>query len=234
MKALFAFLLALSCIGAAQDAKPVDMSADPHYSLLLANDKVRVFEVGLRPLEQAYVRHDHNYLTITLQDSEVVQWSEGQSAVANFRYDAGDVRFSFGGPAGGIRQDRTQGYRNVTVEFLNPKVTSYGYQANRGVWDYGGASIPPPVDPKAKYATRLPLGEAVVKVVQLLSGDSLPEPEAAVDCLVIAITDIDLMTADDQRLRKSKGEIVWIPADSKTALKNRAGEAVRFVVVELK
>jgi hypothetical protein len=233
MKLLLVYLL-LAPFAFAQELKPVDMSEDPHYSLLLGNDKVRVFEFALRPLEQSYVRHDHNYLTVTLQDSEVVQWSQGQSPVANFRLDAGDVRFSFGGPAGGIRQDRMQNYRNVTVEFLNPKVTSYGYQADRGAWDYGGSVVPPPVDPRATYATRLPLGEAVVKVVQLLSGEVLPEPEASVDCLVIAITDIDLMTEDGKRFRKSKGEIVWIPAGTKTALKNRAGDAVRFVVVELK
>src|SRR5262249_32850902 len=155
------------------------------YSLLLKNDKVRVFELKLQPLEQAYVRHDHNYLIVTLQESEVVQWSEGQSAVANFRYDAGDVRFSFGGPAGGIRQDRMQDYCSIAIEFLNPKVTTYGYQADRGTWNYGASAVPPPVDPKAKYATRLPLGEAVVKVVQLLSGDVLPAPEASADSLVI-------------------------------------------------
>ena len=234
MKFLFALWLLFASLCLAQDPKPVDMSQDPHYSMLLENDKVRVFEFALQPLEQAYVRHDHNYLTVTLQDSEVVQWSEGQSPVANFRYSEGDVRFSFGGPAGGIRQDRTQDYHNVTVEFLNPKVTSYGYQADRGTWNYGGSAVPPPVDPKAKYATRLPLGEAVVKMVQLLSGDVLPAPEASVDTLLIAITDIDLMTEENKRLRKSKGEIVWIPAERATALKNRAGEAVRFAVVELK
>ena len=232
------FLLVLWALSvpllSAQEAKPVDMSEDPHYNLLLQTYKIRVFELALRPLEQSYVRHDHNYLTVTLQDSEVVQWSQGQSPVANFRLSAGDVRFSFGGAAGGIRQDRTQDYRNVTVEFLNPKVTSYGYQANRGTWDYGGAVVPPPVDPRATYATRLPLGEAVVKVVQLLSGDVLPAPEADSDVLVVGITDIDLMTESNQRLRKSTGEIVWIPAGHKTALKNRAGEAVRFVAIELK
>lgn len=232
------FLLVLWALSvpliSAQEAKPVDMSEDAHYNLLLQNYKVRVFEFALRPLEQSYVRHDHNYLTVTLQDSEVVQWSQGQSPVANFRLNAGDVRFSFGGTAGGIRQDRTQDYHNVTVEFLNPKVTSYGYQAARGVWDYGGAVVPPPVDPRATYATRLPLGEAVVKVVQLLSGDVLPAPEAESDVLVVGITDIDLMTENNQRLRKSKGEIVWISAGHKTALKNRAGEAARFVAVELK
>ena len=234
MKSLLVLWALCAPLVVAQEPKPVDMSEDTHYNLLLQNYKVRVFEFALRPLEQSYVRHDHNYLTITLQDSEVVQWSQGQSPVANFRLNTGDVRFSFGGPAGGIRQDRTQGYRNVTVEFLNPKVTSYGYQADRGAWDYGGSVVPPPVDPRATYATRLPLGEAVVKVVQLLSGDVLPAPEAESDVLVVGITDIDLMTENNQRLRKSKGEIVWIPAGQKTALKNRAGEAVRFVAVELK
>jgi len=234
MRSLFILCAIGAVLVLAQEPKPVDMAEDPHYRRLLQNDKVRVLELDLRPLEQSYVRHDHNFLTVTLQESEVVQWSEGQSAVANFRHNEGDVRFSFGGAPGGTRQDRTQTYRNVTIEFLNPKVTSYGYQADRGIWDYGASAVPPPVDPKATYATRLPLGEAVVKVVQLLSGDALPAPEAESDVLLVAISDIDLMTENNQRLRKSKGEIVWIPAEHKTAVKNRAGEAVRFVAIELR
>jgi hypothetical protein len=233
MRLLFALWLLLAPVCLAQDPKPVDMSKDSHYRLLLENDKVRVFELELRPLEQSYVLHDHNFLAVTLQDSEIVQWSEGQSAVANFRYNQGDVRFSFGGMAAGIRQDRTRDYRNVTVEFLNPKVTNYGYHADLGTWTYGNTGVPPPTDPRAKYITQLPLGEAQVDSVQLLSGDALPPPEQDVDRLVIAVTDIDLMNGS-KRLRRSSGEIVWISSEQKTELKNRGGEAARFVVVELK
>jgi len=233
MQLILTLLLALTAALSAQEQKAVDMASDPHYSLLLQNDKVRVFEMGLRPLEQSYVLHDHNFLTVTLQESEIVQWSEGQSPVANFRYDQGDVRFSFGGPAAGIRQDRTRNYRNVTVEFLNPKVTNYGYHADLVTWTYGNTGVPPPTDPRAKYVTRLPLGESEVESVQLLSGDVLPAPEQDVDRLVVAVTDMDLMNGG-KRLRKSSGEIVWIPAANKAELKNRSGEPARFVVLELK
>ena len=77
MRLLFALWLLLAPVCLAQDPKPVDMSKDSHYRLLLENDKVRVFELELRPLEQSYVLHDHNFLAVTLQDSEIVQWSEG-------------------------------------------------------------------------------------------------------------------------------------------------------------
>ena len=29
----------------------------------------------------------------------------------------------------------------MTVEFLDPKVTNYGYQSNTGTWDYGPSGL---------------------------------------------------------------------------------------------
>ena len=134
--------LLLACVAVASAQTAPDMASAPHYRLLLSNDQVRVFAVTLRTLERTMARHDHNFLVITLQDTEVVMWPEGTSDITNFRFNQGDVRFSFGGRALGIRNDRTNDYRNITVEFLNPKVTSFGYQANLGTWSLVPAESP--------------------------------------------------------------------------------------------
>jgi hypothetical protein len=225
-------LLALLAIAApAQTA--VDMASEPHHHLLLQNDEVRVFAVTLRPTEQAYIRHEHNFLVVTLQDGEVVVWSEGQSPIQNFHVSQGDVRFFLSGPALGMREDRTTDYRNITVEFLNPKVTSYGYQADKGTWGYDTGGVNPPTDPHARFANSMKLGAAIVRDVQLLPGDSLPPPEREAAELLVPVTDVDLKTQGDRHIRKQPGEVIWIGNGRKSDLLGAGGEPSRFEVVEL-
>jgi hypothetical protein len=211
-----------------------DMASAPHYRLLLSNDQVRVFAVTLRAMERTMARHDHNFLVITLQDCEVVMWPEGASDITNFRFNPGDVRFSIGGRAMGIRNDRASEYRNITVEFLNPKVTSFGYQANLGTWEFGASGINPPVDPHARFKNTLHLGGASVSDIQLLPRDTLATPESSGPELLIAVTDIDLKTSESERIRKSSGDVVWIPAGRKSAPMNVSTDPVRLDLVEFK
>ena len=151
MRSAFLFLmLGTALLASAQT--PSDITSEPHHELLLQNDQVRVFAVTLRPTEQAFVQHDHNFLMVTLQTCEVVMWPEGASAVQNFRFDQGDVRFFFGGHARGLRNDRTETYRAVIIEFFDDNVTTFGYQRDTGHWEYGSSVLRPPVDPHAKFA----------------------------------------------------------------------------------
>jgi hypothetical protein len=210
------------------------MASAPHYRSLLSNNQVRVFAVDLRATERTMARHDHNFLVVTLQDSEVVMWPEGASDITNFRFNQGDFRFSFGGRAIGIRNDRTSEYRNVTVEFLNPKVTSYGYQPSVGTWEFGASGINPPIDPHARFKNALLLGTASVSDIQLLSRDPLPAPEFTGPELLIAVTDIDLKSGEYERMRKSSGDVVWIPAGRKSTPMNVSSDPVRLVLVEFK
>jgi hypothetical protein len=231
---LMPVLLLASVTSVAWAQTAPDMASAPHYRLLFSNDQVRAFVVTLRTLERTMARHDHNFLVITLQDSEVVMWPEGTSDITNFRFNQGDVRFSFGGRALGIRNDRTSEYRNITVEFLNPKVTSFGYQANLGTWEFGASGINPPVDPHARFKNTLHLGSASVSDIQLLSRDVLATPELSGPELLIAVTDVDLKTGESERIRKSAGDAVWIPAGRKSTPMNVSSDPVRVDVVEFK
>ena len=211
-----------------------DIASEPHYRMLLQNSQVRVFELTLRPTEKAYVRHDHNFLTVTLQDCEMVMWAQGQSDIQNFRFNQGDVHFAYAGPARGIRNDRSSVYRNITVEFMNPKVTTFGYQAREGTWDYGNSGLNPPVDARKKFKSDLDLSEAIASDVQLLQGDTLEPPDKGYAELLIATADIDLKAGSDIHIRKSSGDIVWLGADRKRDLFNSVPDPARFVMVALK
>lgn len=231
----FRLLIAILFAATAAAQSAPDMASAPHYRLLLSNDQVRVFSVDLRTNERTMARHDHNFLVITLQDCEVIMWPEGASDITNFRFSKGDVRFGIGGRASGIRNDETTEYRNVTVEFLNPNVTNYGYQTTTGTWDYGASGVNPPLDPHANFRSVLRLGDATVNDFQLLSRDPLPLPEKKDGPeLLVAVTDVDLKSSEYERIRKSSGDVVWIPPGRKSTPTNAATSAARFILINFK
>jgi hypothetical protein len=230
----FRLLLLLLCSSTAWAQTAPDMASAPHYRQLLANDQVRVLELTLNPLDRTLARHDRNFLTIALRDCDVVIWAEGESDIVNFHFNPGDVHFYLGGRAVGMRNDRTTDYRNITVEFLDPKVTNYGYQAYTGTWDYGPVSVAPPVDPHAKFMNSMLLGAVSVSDIQLLSRDPFPPPDRPGAELLIPVTDIDLKAGEYERIRKSSGDPVWIPEGRKDTFLNATSDPERFIVIQFK
>lgn len=164
----------------------------------------------------------------------MVMWNEGESQIINFRLNQGDVRFFYGGTARGMRNDHAGEYRNITVEFLNTKVTTFGYQANTGKWEYGGSAIGPPVDPNKKFRSTLKLGAAEASDVQLLQRDVLEPPDKGSFELLIPVTDLDVTAGSDLHTRKGPGSAWWIGEGRKADLMNTTPDPERFVLVELK
>jgi hypothetical protein len=222
----------LSIVADAQNV--VDLSQEPHYHLLLENDKVRVFSLNVAShTETALVRHPNNYLIIHPQESEVAVWNEGESGVVTQRFPQNDIHFYFGGKPRAVRNDGATEYHSLMIEFLNTKVTTYGYQAGSGRWAYGSDTIPPPVDPRAKFATVMPLAEATVKDIQLLPDDAYPTPEKDADELIVALTEVDFRIGE-KRIRKSREDLIWIPSGRKAPLANNGSDPSRFVMIELR
>jgi hypothetical protein len=229
---LLPLVLALASVAAAQT--PVDITAEPHHHLLLENGDVRVFALTLRPMQQAVVRHEHNFLMVSLTDGELVMWGEGASALPNFRFYKGEANFCFAGPFTGLRNDRTTAYRGVIVEFLNPKVSPpYRYISDEQGWGYVTGGVNPPSDPHAKFVDNLPLGAASASDVQLLAGDSYPAPEKPAEELVIPISDLELEAGQDQTIQKSPGQVLWIPEGRKSGFSNAGRSPARFIMVTL-
>ena len=213
---------------------PTGISQDSHYSQIYQNDRVQVYSVVLAPQQQSFVRYEHNFLLVSLQDSNLAVWTEGHSDIASFPLSKGGATFFFAGRAQGLRNPAnttytgTQ-YRGVLVEFLDPNVTTYGYQLD-GQWEYGYSSVAPPTNPQADPFNTLPLGAASVKDYQLPSGASFTAPGNSAG-LLVAITDVDFLPGDNSQVHKAPGEVVWIPAGSKSRI-NAGSQPARFVFIE--
>lgn len=230
--------LAAAAIAWTQARAPLDADAEPHHRLVLANDQVRVFAVGLPAGQDMYVRHQHNFLTVTLRDGRLVMWTEGAAPGLVFAVNAGDTRFFLGGPALGMRNDGRTKYKNITVDFLDPQVTTYGYQYNRGPeqsnWDYGSSgALAPPVDARSGFVHALSLQRAVVRDVRLLPGEQLAPPDQPANELFIAVSDLDLAPSAGEDLKERSGEVSWLERRT-SALVNQGNAPARFVVLELK
>jgi len=222
-------LLLCSAFAVAQTA--TDITAEPHHHLLLQSDEARVFSFTLPPSEQAHVRYEHNFLFVPIQDGELVIWSEGTSPVPHYLFHPGEVHLWMGGQASGMRNDRPTDFRAVIVEFLNPKVVSYQYDAETGGLAYAGGGVNLPVDPHTKFIDTLAMGAASASDVQLLAGDSLPPPPKEADELLIAVSDLNLKGRRDAHIRKSPGELVWITAGRNWDLTNASSKPARFAAV---
>jgi len=228
---LFCGLVFFAALCSAQT--PSNIASEPHHHLLLQNDHVRVFSMTLGPREQIFVQHEHNFLFVPLQDGELVMWSNGASALPSFHFARGIFHFWLASQASGMRNDQATDFRAVIVEFLEPKVSGYQYDYQGGGWDYASGAINPPVIPDVKFVDTMTLGPATISDVQLLAGDAFPPPAKPAAELLIADGDIDLNAQADTRIRKSSGDVLWIPAGRTWPLTNATHAPARFAVIQL-
>lgn len=217
-------MLICGSVALAQEA--TEIAAEPHYRLLLENDQVQVYRLTLHPDESALVRLHHSFLTVALQDGEIIIWDEGKSPIAHFQVHQGETNFhclstvcltpeqAEKGIAGGFRNDRPNDYRNITVEFPDPKIG----------WSMPAGGLLGP--PGSMF-----LGGALVADVLLQPGDSFPAPDSPGPQLIISLTEVNLKNGAGTRIRKPAGGVAWIPAGQASALANSGHEAARFIAI---
>src|SRR5258707_6301163 len=88
-----------------QTKTAVQITADPHYQLLMANEQVRVYSLVLPPGAESFVRHEHNYLTVTLADCNPIFWKNDESPIQHFQVPIWVLLFFLVGLAHAIRKD---------------------------------------------------------------------------------------------------------------------------------
>lgn len=223
MKLMFLLITFLGC-AVALAQQPVEVEAEQHYHLLLQNDQVKVLLLTLHTDQSALVHFKHSFLTVALQDGEVIIWDEGKSPIQHFQVHKGVTSFVWltqdqqtKGVSGGFRNDRPEDYRNITIEFLDSAV---------GWAQMGNGLISPPAS--------MFLGGALVAEVLLQPGAEFPAPEKPGAELIVPLGDIHLRGVNAARIRNSIGEVEWIPASTPSKLINTGKEPALFIAVQLR
>lgn len=190
-------LTVLVTVGSAQSGakRGIDVTAEPHYHLLLDNASVRAFGLELLPGQATELHwHDYDFMTVALEDSTVNEMIMRPATVADGRahvLSQGDMAFyelkkQFGDawrtPAGIVHTMSNKSdkpYRNVTFEIKR-----------------GHASVPD--------------GQALI----LRPGDFASREWEKNDHLLIAMSDLEVSDVAGEKqntIRLKAGEATWIP-----------------------
>ena len=190
-------LTAFIALGPAQSGakRGIDVTAEPHYHLLLDNSSVRAFRLELLPGQATELHwHDFDFMTVTLEDSAVNEMimrpatvtdarahvlSQGNMAMYELKKEFGDAWRTPAGIVHTMSNKSDKPYRNVTFEIKRGHATVADGQA-----------------------------------LMLRPGEVASREWEKNDHLLIAMSDLELSDAAGEKqntIRLQAGEAVWIP-----------------------
>jgi quercetin dioxygenase-like cupin family protein len=243
-------LLFLATAALAQHQQSVEITSEPSHHLVFQNEYVRVFDVTVAPRATTLVhKHNHDYLFVTLGDSDVVSVRPGEKPVA-LKLKDGEVRFTPGNFAHAAVNQADRPFHNITIELLKP---STNVKTCTGSCDAGGCaeSVPgntgnnssAPVCPATTHL--ISSDQWTVSLVSLPHNATWKKPSSG-PTLLVAVSKLQLVVAVSKPqltsqpdgavgpLKRASGGFDWIPAGRQEMMHNGASEAAQFVTLEFK
>lgn len=232
----FALFLFLTTLLGAQAAQEVEITAEPHHQLVLANERVRVFKVEIPPQAETLMHwHRHDYVYVTLGHSQVVNTVKGKDP-ARVEMQDGQTGFLAGGYAHMARNLSGEPYRNVTVEFLQDDKLRRAPEH----WDTAhpeedrGMDI---LDGGTKEILFVKDGVRVSEF-ELQPGADIPLHHHAGPYLVVALTDYEMRSdvegKGSQRITMKRGESQWTAGGYSHIVTNSGQNPAKFVTLEFR
>ena len=231
MKHCWIVCLALFALQAA--APEVEITSEPHHHLTLENKSVRVFNVDVAPHSETLMHwHRHDYIYVTLGDTEIVNAVKDKSPVT-VKLQDGETRFSPATFAHIARNLTDQTFHNVTIEILEDEALRH----SAAHWDedralnilHGGTQ------------QILFIKDAVrVSEFELQPGGAVPMDNRVGPRLLVAVSDLDLRETDHSNVKGivsvsghfKSGDSKWVPSDYSHAITNGGTKLAKFVTLE--
>lgn len=219
-------LLFLATATMAQHQQSVEITSEPSHHLVFENEYVRVFDVTVGPRATTLVhRHNHDYLFVTLGDSDVVSVRPGENPVA-LKLKDGEVRFTPGNFAHAAVNQSDRPFHNITIELLKPSSGVAPCQVDCSRDPVGGGPA----------TTRLYEAEQWSASVSQIpaSGRMEKQPDSSPQLFIdVSTMELSFKGANSAKATHRKpGDIVWIPAHTPYVATATSLEAGRFVTVE--
>jgi quercetin dioxygenase-like cupin family protein len=229
-RALLPVLFLTTLTLAAQTANEVEITAEPHHHLALENQYVRVFKVGVAPHQSTLLhRHHHDYVFVTLGDSEISNEVAGKPPVT-VKLKDGETRFAPGEFAHIARNLADTPFHNLTIELLQ---------------DEKARQSPPPKWDEERALHVLNGGTQDIMFVkdgvrisqiELQPGGVVPQHQHVGPHLVAAVTDLELRTDEvgksPRTVTQKAGEFKWLEGGYTHTLTNVGKQQARFVTLE--
>jgi quercetin dioxygenase-like cupin family protein len=222
-------LVFLATASLAQQQQPVEITSEPRHHLVFQNEYVRVFDVTVAPRDTTLVhRHNHDYLFVTLGDSDVVSARPGEKPVSLLLKD-GEVRFTPGNFAHAAINNSDRPFHNTTIELLKPSTNVQPCMVN---------CSRDAVGPGVTSTTRLyDSDQWTVSLVTLPPSARMEKHTHTLPHLVVAVSDLDLTTQSDSasnNFKRASGGLAWVPAGVTHTLTNNSSKPAQFVTLEFK
>ena len=225
----------------AQAAPEVEIIAEPHHHLAFANAQVRVFNMNLPPHAETLMHwHRHDYIYITLADSEVVNAVLGKDLVT-VKLRGGQIGFLPGAFAHVFRNLSAQPFRNVTVELLQ----DYKLRHSPAHWDPAHPEEDRGLDVLEGGTKEILFMKDGVRVseFELQPNAAVPARSPAPSLLLIAVTDLDIYTNDPRPHGPARsstprhlntGDSIWLPSGFGRPIVNASPHNAKLVTLEFK
>jgi len=214
----------------AADPAAVDISREPHHHLVLENSSVRVFLVNVAPHESTLLhRHGHDYISITLGESEVSNEVEGKSPVHLNLRDA-ETYFLPANCAHLARNLATTPFRNLIVELLQDekarKTPPPKWDEERGLQVFNGGT----------QEILFVMDGVRVSEIELAPGGVVPSHHHNRPHLLVAVSDLEIgsdgVGMGPMPGHFKSGDVKWLPGGYTQALTNVGRKPAKIVTLE--
>jgi quercetin dioxygenase-like cupin family protein len=227
---IFPALLLAAIALAAQNTSEVAITAEPHHHLLLENQQVRVWLAEVAPHDATLLhRHSHDYVFVSLGESNVSNEVEGKAPVT-LKMQDGEARFSPGGFAHIARDLASTPFRAIAIELLQ---------------DEAAHQTPPPKWDEERGLHVLTGGTQHIMFVQdgvrvaeteLQPGATIPSHHHTGPHLVVAVTDLDLRSDIEGQaprpIQIKSGDVKWVPGGYTHTVTNTGKQEAKFITLE--
>jgi quercetin dioxygenase-like cupin family protein len=246
-------LFSTSLLAQAPEPVPLasgNMPGEPHHHLKIENEYVRVYYVEVPPHQNTQLhQHDHDYLFVTLGDSDVINAVRDKPEVHLILKD-GETHFTRGGFAHVARNLANTPFRNVTIELLKPQGEPHNIceRVIEGPVKDCGSSGPStvPVDSPLRALVRATGPKQLFETEEILvSSHSPPAPieqhysESSPHSVRLLVVEdgselrVDLAGESSKSLHS--GEVLWLESEKKwTIVTPGEHKVTRFLLVRFK
>jgi hypothetical protein len=235
-----ALLLFLTALLTAQSAPEVEITAEPHHHQTFTNAQVRVFIAELPPHAETLMHwHRHDYVYVTLGDSQVQNTVKGKAPVTVKLHD-GQTGFLSGNFAHIARNLSDQPFRIVNVEFLQDAKL----RQSSGHWDPAHPEDDRGLDILHGGTKEILFVKDSVRVseIELQPNAAVPAQSPSHPLLLVAVNDLDLYTTDPRTHGSHEhspaathfhaGDSKWLVHGFGRPLVNAGAHNAKFITLE--
>lgn len=218
---------------APKPGQPALLTQDPHYHLLYEDVDIQVYDAVVPPHQSTLLdQYDNNFLFVAFGNSSISIASPGMSPVPLTLPD-GAVRFFKGGPARTITNDGDQPFHDMTIVFVNPKLTGRGCSCRGGLAD-AICQCPNALPLPADWFLRI--GQVNLRGVTLAPGATYNDDSTRTTRFLVSVTPFDILDVSiheprNLQVRLPEGLFHWL-APGPHKIQNLDTQPVRFVSVE--